>query len=81
MTTNVSLLTEIPEELHQSLRSYLDSHPTWDQDQIFAVALSLFLQQNGCQEQGLPNHATLNLLSNDCTCGRIDFETWFEQLN
>lgn len=44
---NVSLFTEIPQELHESLKDYLDTHPTWDQDRVFSAALSLFLLQNG----------------------------------
>lgn len=43
MNTSVSLLAEIPEALHQSLRQYLDEHPTWDQDRVFTAALSFFL--------------------------------------
>lgn len=46
MSNTLSILTEIPEELHQSLQSYLESHPDWDQDRVFAAALSLFLLQN-----------------------------------
>jgi hypothetical protein len=47
MNPSVSILAEIPEDLHQSLKSYLDTHPDWDQDRVFAAALSLFLLQNG----------------------------------
>lgn len=47
MSTTVSILAEIPEELHETLKNYLESHPDWDQDRIFAAALSLFLLQNG----------------------------------
>ena len=43
MNTPVSILAEIPEELHESLRNYLENHPNWDQDRVFAAALSLFL--------------------------------------
>ena len=46
MSTTVSILAEIPEELHETLKSYLESHPDWDQDRVFAAALSLFLLQN-----------------------------------
>jgi Protein of unknown function (DUF2811) len=42
----ISILAEIPEELHRSLRDYLDAHPAWDQDRVFAVALSLFFLEN-----------------------------------
>ncbi len=47
MATVVSILAEIPEELHETLKGYLDRHPDWDQDRVFTAALSLFLLQNG----------------------------------
>ncbi|MEM8604567.1 MAG: DUF2811 domain-containing protein [Cyanobacteria bacterium P01_H01_bin.121] len=47
MQANVSILAEIPEELHQSLKGYLETHPDWDQDRVFSAAVSLFLLQNG----------------------------------
>ncbi|MFN3927809.1 MAG: DUF2811 domain-containing protein [Pseudanabaenaceae cyanobacterium] len=47
MGMTVSILAEIPEELHESLQNYLESHPDWDQDRVFTAALSLFLLQNG----------------------------------
>jgi len=47
MNINVSILAEIPEVLHESLKSYLESHPDWDQDRVYTAALSLFLMQNG----------------------------------
>lgn len=46
MSATVSILTEIPELLHESLQRYLETHPDWDQDRVFAAALSLFLLQN-----------------------------------
>ena len=47
MNATISILAEIPEELHQTLKVYLESHPDWDQDRVFSAALSLFLLQNG----------------------------------
>jgi hypothetical protein len=47
MDATISILAEIPEDLHQTLRGYLATHPDWDQDRVFAAALSLFLMQNG----------------------------------
>ncbi len=47
MNTTVSIVAEIPEELHETLGGYLETHPDWDQDRVFAAALSLFLLQNG----------------------------------
>jgi len=46
MDTTVSLLVEVPEILHESLRSYLEMRPDWDQDRVITAALSLFLLQN-----------------------------------
>lgn len=42
----VSILAEIPEELHVALSCYLENHTNWDQDRLFTAALSLFLLQN-----------------------------------
>jgi predicted TPR repeat methyltransferase len=47
MDATISILAEIPEDLHHTLRGYLETHPDWDQDRVFAAALSLFLMQNG----------------------------------
>ncbi|MEM8808842.1 MAG: DUF2811 domain-containing protein [Cyanobacteria bacterium P01_G01_bin.38] len=46
-TQTVSLLVEIPEELHESLQSYLETHSAWSQNRVFCAAISLFLMQNG----------------------------------
>jgi hypothetical protein len=46
MNSTVSLLVEVPEVLHESLRMYLEMRPDWDQDRVFTAALSLFLLQN-----------------------------------
>jgi hypothetical protein len=51
----VSLLAEIPSELHRSLRDYLDTHPDWDQDRVFTSALSLFLL---VREREIPSSAS-----------------------
>ncbi|MEM9452374.1 MAG: DUF2811 domain-containing protein [Cyanobacteria bacterium P01_E01_bin.6] len=47
MNPTISIVAEIPEDLSDSLTSYLETHPDWDQDRVFAAALSLFLLQNG----------------------------------
>lgn len=44
---SVSILSEIPEELHDTLQNYLSRHPDWDQDRVVTAALSLFLLQSG----------------------------------
>jgi hypothetical protein len=46
MNTTVSILSEIPETLYESLKSYLTTHPDWTQDRVVTVGVSLFLLQN-----------------------------------
>ncbi|NEO28764.1 MAG: DUF2811 domain-containing protein [Kamptonema sp. SIO4C4] len=72
MMNNISILTEIPEELHQSLKTYLDSHPSWDQDQVFAAALSRFLLENQRSENAL------TASQNYRTCAKVYLETLFQ---
>lgn len=72
MNTSVSILAEIPEELHESLTNYLESHPTWDQDRVIAAALSLFLLQN----EGNQTH---QFSQSYRACARVYLETLFQQ--
>lgn len=65
MQVTVSILAEIPEELHESLKGFLETHPAWDQDRVYAAAVSLFLLQNG-QSQG------------DRTPSRVYLDTLFD---
>ncbi len=44
---NVSLLADIPQELHQQVKAFLDANPAWHQDDFVTCALSLFLMQVG----------------------------------
>ncbi|PSO49760.1 MAG: hypothetical protein BRC33_05635 [Cyanobacteria bacterium SW_9_44_58] len=71
MKTNVSLSTEIPQELHESLQRYLDEHPSWDQDRVLAAALSLFLLQNS-QNKVEQNPQTYR------SCAQVYLETLFD---
>ncbi|HEY9888960.1 MAG TPA: DUF2811 domain-containing protein [Candidatus Obscuribacterales bacterium] len=63
MYRQISMLSEIPEDLHHSLSDFLESHPSWDQDRVFAAAISLFLLQNGRK---------------DSTTSRIYLDTLFD---
>lgn len=54
----VSLLVEVPEELHDSLKAFMALRPDYDQDRAFTAGLALFLLQhrtelggNGSQRQ------------------------------
>jgi Protein of unknown function (DUF2811) len=51
MDSPISLLVEIPEALHYSLGSFLESRPDWDQDRVFSAAISLFLLQSRGPDQ------------------------------
>jgi hypothetical protein len=68
----VSILAEIPEELHESLTAYLENHPDWDQDRVFAAALSLFLLQNGDSD-------TSETSQNHRQAARVYLETLFQR--
>lgn len=72
MSTSISILTEIPEELHESLQNYLDTHPNWDQDQVFAVALSVFLLQNEKKQAAKSSQTYKN-------CAKVYLENLFQQ--
>jgi predicted TPR repeat methyltransferase len=47
MNATVSIFTQIPETLHESMKTYLELHPDWDENRVLTAALSLFLLQNG----------------------------------
>ena len=51
MYSRISMLSEIPEDLHKSLSVFLENHPDWDQDRVFSAAISLFLLQNGKRDK------------------------------
>ena len=72
MKTAVSIFADIPEELHQSLTSYLETHPNWDQDRVFAAALSLFLLQNSGEQDSKDSQ-------NYRACAKIYLESLFQQ--
>jgi hypothetical protein len=74
MSISVSIVAEIPEELHESLQNYLEAHPAWDQDRVFAAALSLFLLEN---EKGQTNPYSQDYF----TCARAYLETLLGQSN
>lgn len=65
MQATVSILAEIPEDLHKSLKGFIETHPAWDQDRLYAAALSLFLLQNGYKEgDRTPSRVYLDTLFN-----------------
>lgn len=73
MTHSVSILAEIPEELHESLKKYLEAHPKWDQDSVFAAALSFFLLQNE------PDGKSKKNSQNNRICAQVYLETLLQK--
>ena len=73
MKATVSIFTEIPETLHESLKNYLETHPDWDEKRVLTAALSLFLLQNGDSDrraarvylETLFHHSSVEILSID----------------
>lgn len=73
MKATVSIFTEIPETLHESLKNYLETHPDWDENRVLTAALSLFLLQNGDSDrraarvylETLFHHSPVEILSID----------------
>ncbi|MGB0564525.1 MAG: DUF2811 domain-containing protein [Spirulinaceae cyanobacterium] len=78
MATPISILTEIPEELHGSLRAYLDGHPAWDQDQVITAALSLFLLNRHILEFPPQDTSPPAEHPGNPVCARVYLETLFQ---
>jgi hypothetical protein len=53
---SVTLEAEVPEVLFLGMRSFLESHPQWDQYSVITSALAGFLFQNGCQDHSVTQH-------------------------
>jgi hypothetical protein len=71
MNTSISVLAEIPEDLHSSLETYMEQHPHWDLDRVFSAALSLFLLQN---EVNQANQST-----SQRACARVYLQTLYDE--
>ena len=54
--SNISLEAEVPEVLFEGMRSFIGSHPDWDQYSVITSALAGFLFQNGCQDALVTQH-------------------------
>ena len=52
----ISLEAEVPEALFDSLRTFLESRPDWDQYRVITSALAGFLFQNGCSDRCVAQH-------------------------
>jgi hypothetical protein len=52
----VSVVNEFPEDLYDAMRSFVRSHPNWDQYRLMQVALAGFLFQQGSRERAVSRH-------------------------
>ena len=43
----ISFTTEIPKQIQQAMKVYIEKHPNWDQYRLLQAALAGFLIQNG----------------------------------
>ena len=43
----ISFQTEIPTQIQQAMKGYIEKHPNWDQYRLLQAALAGFLIQNG----------------------------------
>ena len=43
----ISFQTEIPPQIQQAMKVYIEKHPNWDQYRLLQAALAGFLIQNG----------------------------------
>ncbi len=49
----VSFQTELPCALQESMRSFIEKHPNWDQYRLIQAALAGFLVQNGVDSRNI----------------------------
>ena len=52
----VSVVHEFPEDLYEAMRTFVRSHPHWDQYRLLQVALAGFLFQQGSRERAVARH-------------------------
>ena len=43
----ISFQTEIPKQIQQAMKVYIEKHPNWDQYRLLQAAIAGFLIQNG----------------------------------
>jgi hypothetical protein len=61
----VSIVSEFPEDLYESMREYISSHPNWDQYRLLQAALAGFLFQHGCKDRAVTRHYLDGLFQRD----------------
>jgi len=59
----VSMEAEVPEQLFESMRNFLEEHPQWDQYNLVSSAVAGFLFQNGSRDKAVSQHYLNGLFS------------------
>jgi len=52
----VSVVNEFPEDLYDAMRTFVRTHPNWDQYRLMQVAVAGFLFQQGSRERAVARH-------------------------
>lgn len=53
---HVSVVNEFPEDLYDAMRTFVRTHPHWDQYRLMQVAVAGFLFQQGSRERAVARH-------------------------
>jgi hypothetical protein len=53
---SVSVENQMPEDLFEAMRTFISSHPEWDQYRLMQAALAGFLFQQGCNDRAVARH-------------------------
>ena len=59
----VSFLSQVPVPLQEAMRTFIDSHPNWDQYRLIQAALAGFLVQNGVESRAVTRLYLDNMFS------------------
>ena len=52
----LSVENQMPRDLFDAMREFIQHHPQWDQYRLMQVALAGFLFQQGCQDRAVVRH-------------------------
>ena len=53
---SVSIENQMPEDLFNAMREFIQCHPQWDQYRLMQAALAGFLFQHGSQDRAVARH-------------------------
>jgi hypothetical protein len=71
----VSVVNEFPQDLHDAMCTFVETHPQWDQYRLMQVALAGFLFQQGCSERAVARHYLDGLFRRGAACNPTGIST------